>query len=121
MSEMTYGAAIRSAIEWEMDHDPRVFIMGEDIGVYGGAFGVTMGMVDRFGKERVRDTPIAEEGIVGAGIGAALVGMRPIVEMQFSDFIMNAMDQVVNQAAKIHFMFGGRMSVPLVIRGPAGA
>jgi pyruvate dehydrogenase E1 component beta subunit len=95
--------------------------MGEDIGVYGGAFGVTMGMVDHFGKERVRDTPIAEEGIVGAGIGAALVGMRPIVEVQFSDFIMNAMDQVVNQAAKIHFMFGGRMSVPLVIRGPAGA
>lgn len=121
MPEMTYGAAVRSAMEWEMDKDSRVFIMGEDIGVYGGAFGVTMGMVDRFGKTRVRDTPIAEEGIVGAGIGAALVGMRPIVEMQFSDFIMNAMDQVVNQAAKIHFMFGGSMSVPLVIRGPAGA
>ena len=121
MPEMTYAAAVRSAMEWEMAKDPRVFVMGEDIGVYGGAFGVTMGMVDRFGKDRVRDTPIAEEGIVGAGIGAALVGMRPIVEMQFSDFIMNAMDQVVNQAAKIHFMFGGRMSVPLVIRGPAGA
>ncbi len=121
MHEMTYAAAVRSAMEWEMAKDPRVFIMGEDIGVYGGAFGVTMGMVDRFGKTRVRDTPIAEEGIVGAGIGAALVGMRPIVELQFSDFIMNAMDQVVNQAAKIHFMFGGRMSVSLVLRGPAGA
>lgn len=121
MSEMTYAAAIRSAIEWEMEHDPRVFIMGEDIGVYGGAFGITLGLVDKFGKDRVRDTPIAEEGIVGAGIGSALVGMRPIVEMQFSDFIMNAMDQVVNQAAKIHFMFGGRMTVPLVVRGPAGA
>ncbi|MDA8194889.1 MAG: alpha-ketoacid dehydrogenase subunit beta [Thermaerobacter sp.] len=119
--EMTYAAAVRYALEQEMERDPRVFIMGEDIGVYGGAFGVTMGLVERFGKERVRDTPIAEEGIVGAGIGASLVGMRPIVEIQFSDFIMNAMDQVVNQAAKIHFMFGGRMHVPLVIRGPAGA
>jgi pyruvate/2-oxoglutarate/acetoin dehydrogenase E1 component len=105
----------------EMERDPRVFVMGEDIGVYGGAFGVTAGLVEKFGKERVRDTPISEEAIVGAGIGAALVGMRPIVEMQFSDFIMNAMDQVVNQAAKIHFMFGGQVSVPLVIRGPAGA
>ncbi len=121
MAEMTYAAAVRHAIETEMANDPRVFIMGEDIGVYGGAFGVTAGLVERFGPERVRDTPIAEEAIVGAGVGAALVGMRPIVEMQFSDFIMNAMDQVVNQAAKIHFMFGGQMSVPLVIRGPAGA
>lgn len=121
MSEMTYAAAVRYALETEMERDPSVFIMGEDIGVYGGAFGITAGMVERFGSERVRDTPIAEEGIVGAGVGSALVGMRPIVEMQFSDFIMNAMDQIVNQAAKIHFMFGGQMSVPLVIRGPAGA
>lgn len=121
VAEMTYAAAIRYAMEQEMQRDERVFIMGEDIGVYGGAFGVTAGMLEKFGKDRVRDTPIAEEGIVGAGVGAALVGMRPIVEMQFSDFIMNAMDQVVNQAAKIFFMFGGQMSVPLVIRGPAGA
>ncbi len=121
MAEMTYAAAIRYAMESEMVRDPHVFLMGEDIGVYGGAFGVTADMIDRFGRERIRDTPIAEEAIVGAGIGAALVGMRPIVEMQFSDFIMNAMDQIVNQAAKIYFMFGGQMNVPLVIRGPAGA
>lgn len=121
MAEMTYAAAIRYAMESEMERDPHVFLMGEDIGVYGGAFGVTAGMIDRFGRDRIRDTPIAEEAIVGTGIGSALVGMRPIVEMQFSDFIMNAMDQIVNQAAKIYFMFGGQMTVPLVIRGPAGA
>jgi pyruvate dehydrogenase E1 component beta subunit len=107
MAEMTYAAAIRYAMESEMVRDPHVFLIREDIGVYGGAFGVTADMIDRFGRERIRDTPIAEEAIVGARIGAALVGMRPIVAMQFSNFIMNAMDQIVNKAAKIYFMFGG--------------
>ncbi len=120
MSEMTYGQAVRWTLDRLMTEDERVFLLGEDIGVYGGAFGVTLGLLEKFGPERVRDTPIAEAGIVGAAIGAALVGMRPIAEMQFSDFIMNAMDMIVNQAAKIHFMFGGQMEVPIVVRGPAG-
>ncbi|WP_370645514.1 alpha-ketoacid dehydrogenase subunit beta [Pseudonocardia sp. DSM 110487] len=104
-----------------MDTDERVFLMGEDIGVYGGAFGVTTGLLERFGRERVRDTPISEIAIVGAGVGAALCGMRPVVELQFSDFVTCAMDQIVNQAAKIHFMLGGAAQVPLVIRAPAGS
>jgi pyruvate dehydrogenase E1 component beta subunit len=95
--------------------------MGEDIGVYGGAFGVTTGLLARFGRERVRDTPISETAIVGAGVGAAMCGLRPVVELQFSDFVTCAMDQIVNQAAKIHFMLGGAAQVPLVIRAPAGS
>ena len=104
-----------------MENDERVFLMGEDIGVYGGAFGVTTGLLERFGRERVRDTPISEIAIVGAGVGAALCGLRPVVELQFSDFVTCAMDQIVNQAAKIHFMLGGAAQVPLVIRAPAGS
>ncbi len=95
--------------------------MGEDIGIYGGAFGVTAGLYERFGAERVRDTPISEIAIIGAGTGAALCDMRPIVEIQFSDFLACAMDQLVNQAAKIHFMLGGAAQVPLVVRAPAGS
>ena len=98
-----------------------MFMLGEDIGVYGGAFGVTRGLYDRFGAERIRDTPISELGIVGAAVGAAMAGMRPIVEIQFSDFIDLAMDQIVNQAAKIHFMLGGAATVPMVLRAPLGA
>src|SRR4051794_8725282 len=119
--ELTYAEAVRETLTELMADDERVFLMGEDIGVYGGAFGVTTGLLERFGRERVRDTPISEIAIVGAGVGAALCGMRPIVELQFSDFVTCAMDQIVNQAAKIHFMLGGAAQVPLVIRAPAGS
>ncbi|NCV35885.1 MAG: alpha-ketoacid dehydrogenase subunit beta [Actinobacteria bacterium] len=104
-----------------MEADESVFMLGEDIGVYGGAFGVSGDLYHRFGEERVRDTPISELGIVGAAVGAALVGMKPIVEIQFSDFTAQAMDQIVNQAAKIHFMLGGELSVPMVLRAPSGS
>ena len=102
-----------------MERDPSVFLLGEDIGVYGGAFKVTAGMLEKFGAERVIDTPISEAAIVGAAVGAALMGMRPVVEMQFMDFISCAFDQIVNMAAKIHYRWGP--NVPMVIRGPCGA
>jgi pyruvate dehydrogenase E1 component beta subunit len=104
-----------------MEADSRVFLFGEDVGVYGGAFGVSGDLVHRFGSERVIDTPISELGLAGAAVGAALTGMRPVLEIQFSDFVTLAMEQVVNQAAKIRFMFGGKASVPLVIRLPGGS
>lgn len=118
---ITYSEAIREAIGQAMEADPNVFMLGEDIGVYGGAFGVSGDLYHRFGAERIRDTPISELGIVGAAVGAALVGMKPIVEIQFSDFTAQAMDQIVNQAAKIHFMLGGELSVPMVLRAPLGS
>lgn len=118
---MSYAEAVREALEIAMRDDERVFLMGEDVGVYGGAFGVSGDLVHRLGAERVRDTTISELGIVGAGVGAALTGMRPVVEIQFSDFTAQAMDQIVNQAAKIHFMLGGAVHVPLVIRAPGGS
>ncbi len=118
---ITYAEAIREAIGQAMEADESVFMLGEDIGVYGGAFGVSGDLYHRFGEERVRDTPISELGIVGAAVGAALVGMKPIVEIQFSDFTAQAMDQIVNQAAKIHFMLGGELSVPMVLRAPSGS
>ncbi|MER3417559.1 MAG: alpha-ketoacid dehydrogenase subunit beta [Chloroflexota bacterium] len=121
MSEMSFAQAIRAAIREEMLRDERVFLLGEDIGVYGGAFGVTDGLLAEFGPERVRDTPISEAAIAGAAIGAALGGLRPIAEFQFFDFVLLAMDQLVNQAAKIRYMFGGTVSVPIVVRGPAGS
>jgi pyruvate/2-oxoglutarate/acetoin dehydrogenase E1 component len=119
--EIGYGTAVRDALSAAMEEDDRVFLLGEDIGVYGGAFGVTAGLVERFGEERVRDTPISELGIVGAAVGAAMAGMRPVVEIQFSDFMNQAMDQIVNQAAKIHFMLGGALTVPMVLRAPTGS
>ena len=119
--ELTYAEAVRETLGNLLETDERVFIIGEDIGVYGGAFGVTTGLLERFGRERVRDTPISEIAIVGAGVGAAMCGLRPVVELQFSDFVTCAMDQIVNQAAKIHFMLGGAAQVPLVIRAPAGS
>lgn len=119
--EITYSEAIREAIGQAMEADESVFMLGEDIGVYGGAFGVSGDLYHRFGGERIRDTPISELGIVGAAVGAALAGMRPIVEIQFSDFTNQAMDQIVNQAAKIHFMLGGAASVPMVLRAPLGS
>lgn len=120
-TEMSYSDAVREALTIAMTEDERVFVLGEDIGVYGGAFGVTKGMLATFGEERIRDTPISELGIVGAAVGAALCGMRPVVEIQFSDFTNQAMDQIVNQAAKIHFMLGGAVSVPMVLRAPSGS
>ena len=100
MREITYAQAIREAISEEMRRDPDVFMLGEDIGIYGGAFGVSRGMIQEFGEERIRDTPISEAAITGCAVGAAITGMRPIVEIQFSDFTTIAMDQLVNQAAK---------------------
>lgn len=120
MRTITYREAVREAIREEIIRDDRVFMMGEDIGVYGGAFGVSRGLVEELGPERIKDTPISEAGIMGAGVGAAVTGMRPIVELQFSDFITIGMDQLVNQAAKIRYMFGGKAKVPLVVRTPSG-
>jgi pyruvate/2-oxoglutarate/acetoin dehydrogenase E1 component len=121
MREITYLEAVREALWQEMERDERVFIIGEDVGVYGGAFGVTRGMIEAFGEERVRDTPISEYGIAGAITGAALTGMRPVGEIMFMDFTTLAMEQLVNQAAKMRFMFGGTTSVPFVLRCPAGS
>lgn len=121
MREITYKQALQEALREEMRRDERVFLMGEDIGVYGGAFGITLGFLDEFGKERVRDTPISELGIVGAATGAALMGMRPVVEIMFMDFATLALDQLANQAAKMRFMFGGKARVPMVLRAPQGA
>ncbi|KQU90897.1 pyruvate dehydrogenase [Mesorhizobium sp. Root102] len=119
--ELSYAQAIQEAMAIAMDMDERVFLMGEDIGVYGGAFQVTGDLVERFGTERVIDTPISELGGAGVAVGAALTGMRPIFEFQFSDFATLAMEQIVNQAAKIRFMLGGEVSVPVVMRFPAGS
>jgi pyruvate dehydrogenase E1 component beta subunit len=118
--QATYAQAVNSALRLLLAEDDRVFLAGEDIGVYGGAFGVTEGLVGEFGEDRVRDTPISEDAIAGLAVGAAITGMRPIVEMQFSDFIVNAMDAIVNQAAKLHFMYGGRVEAPMVLRAPGG-
>jgi pyruvate dehydrogenase E1 component beta subunit len=118
---LTYAEAVREAMGQAMAEDDRVLLFGEDVGVYGGAFGVSGDLYHRFGAERVRDTPISELGIVGAAVGLALAGMRPIVEIQFSDFTCQAMDQIVNQAAKIHFMLGGAATVPMVLRAPGGS
>jgi pyruvate dehydrogenase E1 component beta subunit len=119
--EISYAQAIQEALAIAMEEDERVFLMGEDIGVYGGAFQVTGDLVQRFGEERVMDTPIAELGGAGVAVGAALTGMRPVFELQFSDFATLAMEQIVNQAAKLRFMLGGSVSVPLVIRMPSGS
>ncbi|HAF48299.1 MAG TPA: alpha-ketoacid dehydrogenase subunit beta [Anaerolineaceae bacterium] len=121
MPEITYRQAIKDAMVEEMRRDERVFLIGEDIGTYGGAFGVSAGMLEEFGSERIVETPISEEAIVGAAAGAAMVGMRPIAEMMFMDFIMLAMEPLVNQAAKARYMFGGKATVPMVVRMPSGS
>jgi acetoin:2,6-dichlorophenolindophenol oxidoreductase subunit beta len=121
MPEISYLEAIRQALWQEMKRDERVFLLGEDIGRYGGAFGLTHGMLDEFGPERIRETPISEATIVATAIGASLLGMRPVAEMMFMDFILLALDQIANQAGKMHFMFGGRATVPIVIRMPGGS
>jgi acetoin:2,6-dichlorophenolindophenol oxidoreductase subunit beta len=119
--ELSYAQAVQEALAQAMQEDERVFLMGEDIGVYGGAFQVTGDLVHRFGEDRVMDTPIAELGAAGVAVGAALAGCKPVFEFQFSDFAALAMEQIVNQAAKIRFMLGGKVSVPLVMRFPAGS
>jgi pyruvate dehydrogenase E1 component beta subunit len=120
MRNLTLLQAIKEAMSQEMNRDESVFLIGEDLRI-GGGFGVSRGLVARFGKERVLDTPISETGFVGAAIGAAVMGMRPIAEFQFGDFVFCAMDQIVNEAAKLHYMSGGQVSVPLVLRLPIGA
>ena len=120
MTIMTYAQALNQALREEMRADGRVFLMGEDIGLHGGIFRVTKDLIDEFGAERVRDTPISEAGFVGLGIGAAMMGMRPVVELLFMDFALVAADQVVNQATKLRYMSGGQVSVPLVIRTQQG-
>jgi len=118
--EIMYAQALNEALREEMRRDERVFVMGEDIAEHGGAFGVTRDLWKEFGKERIRNTPISEAAIVGAGIGAALCGLRPVVEVMFIDFATLAMDQIVNQAAKLRYMSGGMLKVPLVIRTQGG-
>jgi 2-oxoisovalerate dehydrogenase E1 component beta subunit len=118
--ELTYLEAIREALAEEMRRDPKVFVLGEDVGAYGGAFGVTQGLYEEFGEGRVVDTPISESAIVGVSVGAALRGYRPVAEMQFADFISCAFDQIVNQAATLRYRYGGRASVPIVVRAPSG-
>ena len=120
MTVITYAQALNDALREEMRADGRVFVMGEDIGHHGGMFRVTQGLIDEFSPQRVRDTPISEAGFVGLGIGAALAGMRPVVELMFMDFVLVAADQIVNQAAKLHYMSGGQAAVPIVIRAQQG-
>ena len=120
MSTKQYAAAIRDVLAEEMRRDKNVFVMGEDIAEQGGVFGCTRGLLNEFGFERVRNTPISEAGFIGAGIGAALTGMRPIIELMYMDFTYVAMDQILNQAAKIQYLYGGKAALPLVIRGQQG-
>ena len=119
--EITFAQALNEAMAEEMERDDRVILMGEDVGSFGGVWKVSDGLLDRFGPERVIDTPISEAGFVGLGVGAAMTGMRPIVEVMFGDFAALAADQLVNQAAKIHYMSGGKYTVPLVVRMSLGA
>jgi len=121
MAQITYREALNQALREELDRDERVFIMGEEVGYFGGAFKVTDGLLAVYGEKRVRDTPISELTIVGSGIGAAMGGLKPIVELMTVNFALLAMDQIVNHAAKIHYMFGGHAKVPIVIRAPQGA
>jgi len=120
MAKITMREAISQALWEEMERDPGVFILGEEVGVWGGTYAVTKGFYEHFGEKRVRDTPIAEAAIVGAAIGAALTGLRPVAELMTINFAFSAMDHIVNEAAKLHYMFGGQMVLPLVIRTPGG-
>ena len=120
MTTMTYREAVRAALREALSTDERVFLMGEDVGRYGGAFAVSHGLLEEFGPERVRDTPLSESAFVGAGIGAALGGLRPIVEVMTVNFSLLALDQIVNNAAAIRYMSGGQFSVPLVVRMATG-
>ena len=119
--ELTFGQAIKEALAEEMRRDPRIFIIGEDVAEAGTVFKVLAGLVDEFGPERVIDSPISEAGITGLGVGAAMTGMRPVVDLMFGDFMALAMDQIANPAAKVHYMSGGTLRVPMVIRTTLGA
>lgn len=121
MRKMTYAEAIRDAMRIKLEEDPNVLIFGEDVGKFGGCFGVTGTLCNEFGEDRVRDTPISEGAIIGCAVGAAATGLRPIAELMFIDFLTVGMDQLVNQAAKMRYMFGGKITVPMVVRLPAGA
>jgi pyruvate dehydrogenase E1 component beta subunit len=121
MAEVRYREALNQALREELERDERVILMGEDIGVFNGAFKVTQGLLEEFGERRVRDTPISENTIVGMGVGAAMTGLRPVVELMTINFSLLALDQIVNHAATIHYMFGGQVRVPLVVRMPQGA
>ncbi|WP_434793222.1 2-oxoisovalerate dehydrogenase subunit beta [Terrisporobacter petrolearius] len=121
MRNMTYGEAIREGMSTRMREDNSIVVFGEDVGAFGGCFGVTAGMFNEFGGERVRDTPISEGVIIGCAVGAAATGLKPIAELMFVDFLTVGMDQLVNQAAKMRYMFGGRISMPMVVRLPSGA
>jgi pyruvate dehydrogenase E1 component beta subunit len=121
MATVRYREALNQALREEMIRDERVFLMGEDIGVFNGAFKVTAGLMAEFGEKRVRDTPISENTIVGMGVGAAMVGLRPVVELMTINFSLLALDQIINHASHIHYMFGGQVKVPLVVRMPQGA
>lgn len=121
MPDLSYREALRQALTEEMERDEHIFLMGEDIAGFGGAYKVTEGLFEKFGPRRVKDTPIAEEAIVGAGIGAAMLGLRPVVEIMTINFALVAIDQIVNNAAKISYQFGGQCCVPLVVRTPQGA
>jgi len=120
MAKITMREAISQALWEEMERDERVFILGEEVGVWGGTYAVTKGFYDHFGEKRVRDTPIAEAAIIGAAIGSAMTGLRPVAEMMTINFAFSAFDHIVNEAAKLHYMFGGQFKVPLVIRAPGG-
>ncbi|NLB45752.1 MAG: alpha-ketoacid dehydrogenase subunit beta, partial [Clostridiaceae bacterium] len=120
MPEITYREAIRQAIDEEMERDERVFLIGEEVAQYNGAYKVSQGLLDKYGEKRVIDTPITEEGFTGVGIGAAMAGLRPIVEWMTYNFSLMAYDQVVNNAAKMRYMSGGQVSLPIVFRGPNG-
>ncbi len=120
MAELRMRDALRDALREEMNRNDRVFLMGEDIGGYGGAYGVTKGLLDEFGPERVRDTPISESGIVGAGVGAAMTGFHPMVEIMTINFSLVALDQIVNNASKLYYMTGGQTNVPMVLRMASG-
>ena len=121
MKETAYWQALNEALQEEMERDPDVFLLGEDIGIYGGAYGVTRGLLDKYGPQRVMDTAISESAITGAAIGAAMMGKRPVAEIMYVDFMGQAMDQLCNQAAKIRYMFGGKFKVPMVLRTEGGA
>jgi len=120
MALMTYREAIRQALREELQHDERVFLLGEDIAEFGGSMKVTLGLLDEFGPRRIRNTPISEMAILGATVGSAATGLRPIAEIMYSDFFAMAMDPIINQAAKMRYMFGGKMTIPLVVRAPMG-
>lgn len=121
MAQMTYAEAIRDGMRVEMKRDPKVYLYGEDVGIFGGCFGVTAGLFQEFGPERVIDTPISETAIVGSAVGAAAAGLRPIAEIMFVDFMGVCMDELLNNAAKMRYMFGGKAKLPMVVRTPCGA